>query len=66
MLIRLNEQGLLEAKWSEPEREGRPARHIYRLTAQGMALAKSFERSNMGAAPVDAKRPVDAVRAVKT
>ena len=26
---------LLESRWLEPERPGRPARHAYRLTAAG-------------------------------
>jgi DNA-binding PadR family transcriptional regulator len=39
-LIRLSDQGYLEARWAEPEREGRPARHEYRLTDAGAALAR--------------------------
>jgi PadR family transcriptional regulator PadR len=39
LLIRLSDQGWLEARWSEPEREGRPPRHEYRLTEAGAALA---------------------------
>ena len=35
ILIRLSERGLLESRWLEPERPGRPARHAYRLTAAG-------------------------------
>jgi DNA-binding PadR family transcriptional regulator len=42
LLIRLHERGLLEAKWVEPERPGRPPRHAYRLTAAGAAFARSF------------------------
>src|ERR1700680_242028 len=40
LLIRLNDQGLLDSKWREPERPGRPPRHVYRLTAGGLALAR--------------------------
>ena len=47
LLIRLHDRKLLEAKWLEPERPGRPARHVYRLTAAGLA----FARQNLGAAP---------------
>jgi PadR family transcriptional regulator PadR len=50
LLIRLNEAGFLEAEWRPPERPGRPARHVYRLTAAGRALAA--ERLACGAAPV--------------
>ena len=44
MLIRLADQGLLAAEWREAERPGRPPRHAYRLTQQGLALARSQER----------------------
>lgn len=39
LLIRMTEQGLVEAQWCEPAQPGRPARHAYRLTATGFALA---------------------------
>lgn len=38
-LMRLSDQGLLESKWGESEGTGRPPRHLYRLTSQGLALA---------------------------
>jgi DNA-binding PadR family transcriptional regulator len=41
LLIRLNQQGLLEARWEQPELPGRPPRHAYRLTAKGIAYAKT-------------------------
>ncbi|OJU10254.1 MAG: PadR family transcriptional regulator [Caulobacterales bacterium 68-7] len=41
ILMRLSEQGLVEAEWREPLRVGRPARHVYRLTTSGLALAKA-------------------------
>ena len=44
MLIRLADQGLLTAEWREAEKPGRPPRHAYRLTPQGLALARSQER----------------------
>jgi DNA-binding PadR family transcriptional regulator len=44
MLIRLADQGLLTAEWREAEKPGRPPRHAYRLTAKGLALARSQER----------------------
>jgi PadR family transcriptional regulator PadR len=40
LLMRLGEQGLLEAHWREAERPGLPPRHVYRLTARGVALAQ--------------------------
>ncbi len=39
LLMRMTDQGLVEAEWREPSRPGRPARHAYRLTAAGRALA---------------------------
>jgi DNA-binding PadR family transcriptional regulator len=38
LLMRMTDQGLVEAEWREPERPGRPPRHVYRLTASGVAL----------------------------
>jgi len=38
MLIRLKEQGYLEAEWRESENPGRPPRHVYRLTFPGKQL----------------------------
>ncbi|MBS0478233.1 MAG: PadR family transcriptional regulator [Proteobacteria bacterium] len=42
LLIRMTDQGLVEAEWREPAQPGRPARHAYRLTAQGFALAREM------------------------
>jgi DNA-binding PadR family transcriptional regulator len=41
--MRMAEKGLIEAEWREPERPGRPARHAYRLTIAGIALARASE-----------------------
>lgn len=46
LLMRLNEQGLVEAEWREPERRGRPARHAYRLTSAGLAFALAAARND--------------------
>jgi PadR family transcriptional regulator len=43
LLMRLSEQGLLEQRWQEAERPGLPPRHVYRLTASGLALAREQE-----------------------
>src|ERR1700691_4287541 len=50
-LMRLRDQGLLESKWLESEGTGRPPRHLYRLTSQGLALAHRV-------APQEATAPV--------
>ena len=39
LLMRMTDQGLVEAEWREPAQPGRPARHAYRLTAAGFAFA---------------------------
>lgn len=39
LLIRLADQGLLEAEWRPALKPGRPPRHAYRLTNTGLALA---------------------------
>ena len=41
LLIRMTDQGLVEAEWREPEHPGRPARHAYRLTNAGVAFART-------------------------
>jgi PadR family transcriptional regulator PadR len=46
ILIRLAEGGLLETRWAEPEREGRPPRHLYRLSADGMRWAREATRAS--------------------
>ena len=35
LLMRLEAQGLLEARWVQSPQPGRPPRHVYRLTAAG-------------------------------
>jgi PadR family transcriptional regulator, regulatory protein PadR len=42
VLIRLHDRGLLEARWTEAERPGRPARHAYRLTPEGAAFTRAL------------------------
>lgn len=48
LLIRLSEQGLLEAEWRQPLQPGRPARHAYRLTDGGVALARQRAAEAVG------------------
>jgi PadR family transcriptional regulator, regulatory protein PadR len=49
ILVRLADRGLLEATWEDPLPQGRPPRHLYRLTPAGLELA--------AAAPVPAAQP---------
>lgn len=46
MLIRLCDQGKLEARWVPAPRQGRPPRHAYRLTPSGLALARTITLSD--------------------
>jgi len=39
ILIRLADRGLVEACWQDEPQPGRPRRHLYRLTADGLATA---------------------------
>ena len=39
ILIRLADRGLVEACWQEEPVPGKPRRHLYRLTADGRAVA---------------------------
>jgi len=42
MLTRLAKRGLLESSWEAEPPEGRPRRHLYRLSAKGAELASSL------------------------
>jgi PadR family transcriptional regulator PadR len=59
LLIRLSDAGLLDSQWQPPEREGRPARHAYRLTARGAQLARvaQVEMTKAQAMPGGARAP---------
>ena len=39
ILIRLADRGLVEACWQDEPQRGRPRRHLYRLTPEGLASA---------------------------
>jgi DNA-binding PadR family transcriptional regulator len=57
LLMRMADEGLLEAEWRAPEQPGRPPRHAYRLTAAGFGLAQataSESRRNAEARPATA------------
>lgn len=45
ILIRLAERALLETRWETTE-AGKPPRHMYRLTADGLQLARQESRPN--------------------
>jgi DNA-binding PadR family transcriptional regulator len=41
ILIRLAERHLIEACWEDEQPAGRPRRHLYRLTADGLVTART-------------------------
>jgi len=43
LLMRMTDGGLVESEWRQPSQPGRPPRHVYRLTAAGVSLARSVE-----------------------
>ncbi|MBU6299431.1 MAG: PadR family transcriptional regulator [Alphaproteobacteria bacterium] len=42
LLSRLESMGLLEARWSAPQANGRPPRHLYRLTSDGRVFVRDL------------------------
>ena len=45
ILMRLSDRGLLEATWETDPPQGRPPRHLYRLTGAGARLAEDVSRA---------------------
>lgn len=54
ILMRLADRGLLETTWESEAPEGRPPRHLYRLTGPGRVLAG--ELATAASAPPKADR----------
>lgn len=46
ILQRLHEQGYLDAEWEASPHAGKPPRHIYRLTEDGLRLAREQRGEN--------------------
>jgi DNA-binding PadR family transcriptional regulator len=44
ILIRLADRGLLDSTWESDPPAGRPPRHLYRLSATGLATARDLSR----------------------
>jgi PadR family transcriptional regulator, regulatory protein PadR len=57
ILMRLSDRGQLEARWEPSEHPGRPARHMYRLTAPGLALAATIRPAASRAPALVKPRP---------
>jgi len=45
ILMRLESQGWLETRWEDQPAQGRPRRHLYRLTSRGLAGAHASPAS---------------------
>jgi PadR family transcriptional regulator, regulatory protein PadR len=57
ILIRLADRGLVEASWQEEPQPGRPRRHLYRLTADGLASAAGALASAAAAQATPERQP---------
>jgi DNA-binding PadR family transcriptional regulator len=60
ILIRLADRGLLESCWEDEQPAGRPRRHLYRLSSEGLARGREI----LVEAPALAKTPTKRRRAV--
>jgi PadR family transcriptional regulator, regulatory protein PadR len=56
ILMRLCDRGLLAARWETDPPQGRPARHLYRLTGTGARLAEEWAASQPRTRPAVAAR----------
>lgn len=54
VLIRLADRGLVEACWEDEHPAGRPPRHLYRLTPEGLAAATAALAQASSAGPARA------------
>ena len=50
-LIRQHDAGVLEAEWRPSPHPAKPARHAYRLTSEGLAIARSAPASGVQRRP---------------
>jgi DNA-binding PadR family transcriptional regulator len=55
ILTRLHDEGWLENKWEQSREQGRPPRHLYRLTAAGSSAASKALKT--ASAKTRAQRP---------
>jgi len=51
IMARLADRRLLETRWEDDPPEGRPRRHLYRLTAAGEAMAAAVPATVIAARP---------------
>jgi DNA-binding PadR family transcriptional regulator len=50
ILIRLEQQGWLDAQWEDEPAPGKPRRHLYRLTALGVEEAQRIRKTRRAGA----------------
>jgi PadR family transcriptional regulator len=62
ILIRLSDQGLVEACWEENPAPGRPRRHLYRLTGDGLASATAALAARAARQPSGQPAPASGAR----
>jgi DNA-binding PadR family transcriptional regulator len=51
ILIRLADRGLVETAWEEEVPPGRPARHLYRLSPDGVEMVAGLQHSQHAVRP---------------
>jgi PadR family transcriptional regulator, regulatory protein PadR len=56
ILVRLADRAIVEACWEEGQPAGRPRRHLYRLTSDGLAVATAALATGVPAPAVQAAR----------
>lgn len=57
ILMRLHERGHVKTTWEADPPAGRPARHLYRLSAAGAELAEELRAAATGQIRATTKRP---------
>lgn len=57
ILMRLAERGMVETRWEQGPPQGRPARHLYRLSAVGEQLVAELRREPAPAPRATADHP---------
>jgi PadR family transcriptional regulator, regulatory protein PadR len=63
ILVRLADRKVVEARWEEGEPAGRPRRHLYRLTGDGLATATAaLAAAPQAASPAGSPRRVAPAR----
>jgi PadR family transcriptional regulator, regulatory protein PadR len=65
ILVRLADRKMVQACWEEGEPAGRPRRHLYRLTSEGLTAATAALAAAAAAAAAPAARPARPRRATQ-